>query len=211
MWTELCAPARSAIKLPIDRGYGLSQRATTDGALRRQGRNCPDLLSRLLLGVRCPSDRSSTSASSSATSMPAFASTARGSAWSFGIGSCRTTPTPRASSATRTRSWRSPSFAFPMRSLRLLGTSSSSSATGAPRAPRQTSTEHPRRGSSRLYRRRRLRDVGTSQVFRRPADKRAHPDHRGDQQGRMDIYLHDPDGVTLELLQPARPSETRNG
>ncbi len=33
----------------------------------------------------------------------------------------------------------------------------------------------------------------------------------GINKGGWDIYLHDPDGVTLELLQPARPSETRNG
>jgi len=33
----------------------------------------------------------------------------------------------------------------------------------------------------------------------------------GINKGGWDIYLHDPDGVTLELLRPARPSETRNG
>jgi hypothetical protein len=33
----------------------------------------------------------------------------------------------------------------------------------------------------------------------------------GINKGGWDIYLHDPDGITLELLQPARPSETRNG
>jgi lactoylglutathione lyase len=33
----------------------------------------------------------------------------------------------------------------------------------------------------------------------------------GINKGGWDIYLHDPDGITLELLQPAGLSETRNG